>query len=481
MTNRHTYFSLLIALLLSAVSVCASTPRLPRGFMVLEDCPFVVCSEVRDTTELTLDDTQFNTMATGIRFKVNRTEIDTTQEFFTIFNDSVINYLRNEHFQIEKLFIRGAASPEGPYANNQRLGKARTAALFHLIEQKLYVPDAPSPKMESQAIIEDYRYLVDLMEAANDSDAARVRETMEACDWDERCCKKQLQALDRGKLWKRLLEEYFPTLRSARVVIWVKRYELPKADVVAEPIAALTIPAKSPLDELDGKAVMLPGWKYYRRPLMAVRTNLIRDLFYMPKYGFAPSLDIQVEFYPLYGHYTANLGFSWSNWRKWEQQKFFQVRDFQLEARRYFRGGGEFWGPYIGLYAQGLFYGVGFNADEGWQGEGWGAGFDFGYVLRLTKQGHLRMEFAIKIGYLGSIYDEYVYGNPVTKERDDLYYYNYIGSAEEFRRRNTLLTWFGPTDLSIALTYDIVYRTRNRLASRRDNKYHWYPQPIKTH
>lgn len=477
MNNLRTHIILLAMLTLSIVSVCAAD-GLPKGFVVLDNCPFVVCSEMRDSTELILSDRQFNRMATGIRFRVNRTEIDTTQEFFSIFNDSVIRYLRDEHYQIEKLFIRGAASPEGPYANNQRLGLGRTKALFELIEKKLYVPDAPSPKMESQAIIEDYRYLVDLMEAAEDSDAVRVREALESCDWDERCCKQKLRAMDKGKVWKRLLEVYFPTLRSARVVIWVKRYELPKADVVAESIAPLAVPARQPLDELDGKAVMLPGWKYYRRPLMAVRTNLVRDLFYMPKYGFAPSLDIQVEFYPLYGHYTANLGFSWSNWRKWEQQKFFQVRDFQLEARRYFRGGGEFWGPYIGVYAQGLFYGVGLNAEEGWQGEGWGAGFDFGYVLRLTKQGHLRMEFALKLGYLGSVYDEYVYGNPVTKEIDNLYYYNYVGAADNFRKRNTLLTWFGPTDLSIALTYDIVYRTRNRKASREKNQYHWYEQPL---
>lgn len=434
---------------------------------------------MRDTTELTLDDTQFNAMATGIRFKVNRTEIDTTQEFFSIFNDQVIAYLRNQHFQIEKLFIRGAASPEGPYANNQRLGKGRTAALFHLIEQKLSAPDAPMPKMDSQAIIEDYRYLVDLMEAANDSDAVRVREAMEACDWDERCCKKALQALDKGQLWKRLLVEYFPTLRAARVVIWVKRYEMPNLEMITGATPLLNVPRIDALAEMEGKTVMLPGWKYYRRPVMAIRTNFVRDLFYMPKFGFAPTLDVQLEFFPVYSNYTANLAFSWSNWRKWDKQKFFQIRDAQIEVRRYFKQKGEYYGPFVGIYAEGLVYGVGLNAEQGWQGEGWGAGIDIGYSLRLTKSGHLRMEFALKVGYLGSVYDEYVYGNPVTKDIDDLYYYNYTGAAEDFRRRNTLLTWIGPTDLSIALTYDIVYYTRGRKASKENGTYDWYAVPLR--
>lgn len=479
MKNHHAYFLLLITLLCGAVSVGASAPHLPSGFVVLDDCPFIVCSEMRDSTELTLDDSQFNAMATGIRFRVNRTEIDTTQEFFSVFNDQVINYLRNQHFQIEKLFIRGAASPEGPYLNNQRLGRGRTAALFSLIEKKLSAPDAPMPKVDSQAIIEDYRYLVDLMMAADDPDVDRVREAMESCDWDERCCKKSLQSLDNGRLWKRLLEEYFPTLRSARVVIWVKRYELPAAGKIVEPARLLDVPKIDPLAAMEGKSVLLPGWKYYRRPVMAIRTNLVRDLFYMPKFGFAPSLDVQLEFFPVSSHYTANFAFSWSNWRKWNQQKFFQIRDAQIEVRRYFKEKGQYFGPFVGIYAEGLVYGVGLNAEQGWQGEGWGAGFDIGYSLRLTKQGHLRMEFGLKLGYLGSIYDPYVYGNPITGAIDGDYYYNYLGAASQFRKRNHLFTWIGPTDLSIALTYDIAYHTRGRKASKENGTYNWYPVFLK--
>lgn len=454
--------------LLAALALLANCQvALAAGAFVLPDCPFVICSEIDDTTEVKLTDEQFNSMAASLRFEVNTTNFDTTQEFFRIFNDSVISYLRHQHFQIEKLFVRGAASPEGSYSNNRRLGQGRAARLFELIKSDLYAPDAPMPKMESQTIVEDYGYLVELMEAAGDPDAQRVREMFESAGWNEPLCKQLLRKADYGHLWKRLLNEYFPTLRSARVVIWVKRYRPAPESPIETPIAALPVDTLSPIEALVGKTATLPGYPYYRRPVVAIRTNLIRDFFYMPKFGWAPSLDVQLEFFPHYSHYTANMAFTWSNHRHWDTQEFFQVRDGQLEVRRYFRSPGEYYGFFLGAYAQFAKYGIGLDAETGWQGEAWGAGLDIGYSLRLTPKGHLRLEFAMKLGYLGSVFDRYVYGNPVTGETDGLYYYDFIGNADDFRKRNTLLTWGGPTDLSIALTYDIIYSARQHAVHRR--------------
>lgn len=442
-----------LALLLCRNGLSAS------GFVALEECPFVICSEMNDTAQLRLTNEQFNRIAASLRFKVNSTAVDTTQTFFTLFNDSVVQYLRDQHFQIEQLFIRGAASPEGSYANNQRLGQGRAAQLFDYVEKSLYTPDAPMPKMESETIVEDYRYLVELMEAAGDSDALRVRELFESVQWDERLCKQRLRMLDKGVLWKRLLRVYFPDLRAARVVIWVKRYREVPAQRIETPMALLPV---RPLDSIDIHVDLQPKVDRFRFPIVALRTNLVRDFFYMPKFGWAPSLDVQLEFFPVYSHYTANMAFTWSNHRHWDTQEFFQIRDGQLEVRRYFRGCGEYYGFFLGAYAQFMKYGVGLDAETGWQGEAWGAGLDIGYSLPLTPKKHLRLEFAMKLGYFGSVLDRYVYGNPVSNEIDGLYYYDFVGAAEDFHKRNTLFTWGGPTDLSIALTYDIIYRTGKR-------------------
>lgn len=464
----HTYLILLSLLILlgSATNRVQAQALLPEGFTVLEECPFVVCSEMNDTTQLTLDDSQFNHLATSLVFRVNRIEVDYNQPFFLAFNSSVIEWLKHEHFQIEKIFIRGAASPEGPYLNNKRLGMGRTQNMFEIIEKKLHTPDAPTPRMESQSIIEDYRYLLDLLEADNDPEADTIRALFESVQWDEPRCKIALQRLNNGQTWARLLKDYFPRLRSARIVIWVKRYTEAVEPIPATKPTPLETDSVYALAALDGLHV--PEQVFPRIPVVALRTNLVRDLFYMPKYGWAPTLDVQLEYMPLRGHYTANLAFSWSNYRHYDNHHFFQIRDAQVEVRRYFKGSGEYWGPFVGLYAEGIVYGVGLNAEQGWQGEGWGAGLDAGYSLRLTKKGHLRMEFGIKLGYLGSVYDPYVYGNPITGTIDGDYYYNYLGTASKFKKRNHLFTWFGPTDLSIALTYDIIYRPRKKITNQNE-------------
>lgn len=200
-----------------------------------------------------------------------------------------------------------------------------------------------------------------------------------------------------------------------------------------------------------------------RRHLIAIRTNLLHDFFYMPQYGWAFSPNIQLEYYPLKGHYTYNVGMTWGTNRRWDSQEFFQVRDFQLELRRYFRGGGEFKGAYLGVYANGGKYGIGLSPTKGWQGEGGGAGLSVGYVMPLNRKGYWRLEFMAAVGAYITRYDPYVYGNPLSGEVDGDYYYDYLGSASNFKKRNHQFTWFGPTNIGIQVTYDIIYRKRHNV------------------
>lgn len=195
---------------------------------------------------------------------------------------------------------------------------------------------------------------------------------------------------------------------------------------------------------------------------LAIRTNLLHDLFYMPQFGFAPSANIQLEYYPKDGHYTYNLGFTWSNHRHWDDHKFFQVRDLQFEVRRYFKGEAQFTGAYIGAYAHGNKYGIGLSEKKGWMGEGGGAGLGIGYVMSLTKKKNLRLEFMAAVGFYMTYYDPYVWGDPRTGDTSkDWYYYDTTLSKDQYKERNNKFTWFGPTNIGIQVTYDIIYRKRN--------------------
>lgn len=466
--NRITIicFSVILMALNQVVAQPVQSNGLPKGFSVLPDYPFVVIEDYGVSEDLLLSDSLFNTLSVGVKFKVNRTEINTESAFFTLYNEELLPLLFGSHLKLRKLYIRGAASPEGPYENNRRLGIGRAKSLYNLIGgdlQKAYGDNQPL-KTDAQTITEDYGYLIDLMRDEQDPDYEEVRDMFEAVKHDEPAMKQRLQKAQGGKLWKRLYAQYFERLRTARIVLLVSRTrpELPDPSVESAPfVLGPSIFADSyiPLSV----HYQAPEMVYTRRHLLALRTNLLHDGFYMPQFGWAPSINAQLEYYPLGGHYTYNAAFTWSNHRHWSSQEFFQVRDAQLELRRYFRGGGEFLGAYLGAYAQGSVYGIGLSKTKGWEGEGGGAGLAVGYVLPLNKRGNWRLEFMAALGAYLTRYDPYVYGNPVTGDEDGDYYYDYLGSATAFKKRNHQFLWFGPTNLGIQLTYDILYRKPRRM------------------
>lgn len=478
-TAQHLLFLLSLWLLAGGVSRAASYSVSMADidglldnerYSVMAEYPFVIVSDYNEDEAPVMTDSLFNALAVGVRFQVNRTEINTNSDFFRTYHE-LLPFLQREGYQLRQLFLRGAASPEGSYENNRRLGQGRTAALQSLIQQDLSGgPFAQQQiKMDVQSVTEDYAYLITLMEQRHDADYARVKQVFDDCHGDEQTCKQLLSRLDGGRLWSRLKQEYFPELRTARIVLWLSRPKpvfenVSVSDVVVEqPTQPDTIVIEAP--QITVQVPAEPPME--RRHLLALRTNLVHDFFYMPQFGMAFSPNLQVEYYPLDGHYTYNLGFTWSNHRHWTSQKFFQVRDLQLELRRYFQGEGRFLGLYLGAFVHGDVYGIGLSKTKGWEGEGGGAGLSLGYVMPLNKRGNWRLEFMAAAGFFLTRYDPYVYGNPASHEEDGDYYYDYLGSASAFKKRNHQFQWFGPTNLGIQITYDILYR-KNKTVKKGD-------------
>ena len=176
-----------------------------------------------------------------------------------------------------------------------------------------------------------------------------------------------------------------------------------------------------------------------------------------------------LEYFPKHGHFTfgASLDLPW--WQDYDGHKYFQVRNWQLETRYYLRSGdirsnppGEgaaFRGLYLQAYVHTGVFGICFDADRGWEGEGIGAGVGIGYVLPISRNGHWRLEFQLQAGWFGAKYDPYQYENPVDPNyHDNLYYYKWTLLPELFKERQYRFNWIGPTRIGVTLSYDLLYR-----------------------
>ncbi len=402
-----------------------------------------------------VSDSDFFDNSARMGFRVSKWGRADILAFPADFNEVVVPRLLNDGYRLVKVMLRGAASPEGTTQFNRFLGQHRAATLLDYLGEELQ--QSVSEDMLCQANdIEDYQSLLIMMQRAGDTDYGRVSRMWLDSNGNQSAFKQQLRTIDGGRVWNRLLHDYFPQLRQARFILWfaprqaVQPVPVEVPQVVFEPTPIVP----QPIHE-----VLMPQ-RYERRHLIAARTNLFHDFLYVPQFGWAPGFNLQLEYYPLRGHFTYNIGFTFTNHRHWSDYKFFQIRDLQLEVRRYFKGGGRFIGPYLAAYAEGTVFGIGFSNTKGWEGAGGGAGVTAGLTWRLNRKGSLRMEASVSLGFFYARHDPYIYNHPYVGYDDGKYYYDYYGNAQNFKKRNHQFTWFGPTNAGLHITYDIIYRKK---------------------
>lgn len=442
-----------------------------------------------ENQEPSITDEQFYKVALKVIFPVDVYRVDSTQESVKELIRDLIPQINTDSLKPHAMMVKGASSPEGPYRWNQTLSRERSAHAFDYINRHLKFPEEHSTYDDQP---EDYGQLLFLMKEANDPSYKVVKSLVDKYHKAGKLAqlKQQLKRIDGGRLWNRLYKIYYPKLRVARVVLFFKKKAqassssvssgnsgmpnkpdsiaieiLPEQETVPklniEPYGNIEKPVLCGADliqEPDSKEVPFVPLRLYRRHVLGIRTNLLYDFFYLPGHYWAPSPNVQLEYYPLTGHFTANLGFTGPYWHHWSRQQFWQIRDYVLEGRYYFVGQGQFIGPYVSGYVHTNIYGIGLSKTKGWEGEGLGAGAIIGYTMNISRNKRWRLEFSLGVGYYRTKYDPYVYGNPKSTIEDGLYYYDYLGKKEDFKERNHVFTWFGPTNIGVHLTYDLLFR-----------------------
>ncbi len=421
-----------------------------------------------------VSDSVFYRNARGVIFPVNKYYLPQGDPWIRELKEKVEVWATANDLELRHIEMRGASSPEGSIERNNMLAENRARALQDTLRNIFRVGYMlVDPKVKDNP--EDYRALVYEMRKANDPDLSVVQGILERYHYNRVQVKAALKAYNGGRLWQRLLQQYFPIIRYARVLLYFAPKKLALSNFQYRditPDSAGIVPLDMDLQPLPLDTI--PVGELPRRHVLALRTNLLYDFLYMPRYGWAPSPNIAVEFFPKKGRFTYNFELTYPDWEHFDAQRFWQIHDYKFTARCYTRRNkvaprdthgfpnehvrDYYRGFFVGPYIHAGRYGIGFNKQDGWEGEYLGGGLELGYTLPLTKSNRWRLEFTASVGGVISKYDPYVWGNPISGEEDGLYYYDWTHSAEFFIKRNHRFTWLGPTGLGIHLTYDLFYK-----------------------
>ena len=467
----------------AAHSICGLARNMMVLLLVIWLCPQEVLGEEGDYSRFpyvividegdddTVSDGYFFQNAASVIFKVSKWDLPTDDKTLKELREVVLPQISRDSLKVVRVRMRGAASPEGPESFNKVLSENRQKALFDYVKDYLKIPEGDALQIETET--EDYQYLCKRMLQEGDPDYDRVKrlfdEYMPRQEYAK--LKKALRSLDGGRVWNRILVTYFPSLRAARMVIVCQRPPVPVPPVVKEVTPEVTEVPEVVVPEEPETFVE----RYERRELLSVKTNLLFYGVYMPGYNrWCPIPNVAVEYYPLRGHFTYGASFDCPWWQDYWGHKYFQVRNYQIESRYYFRRGdielrpegqgAAFKGFYLQAYGNLALYGICFDERRGWVGEGLGGGLGVGYVMPLSKKGHWRLEFQLQAGVFYTGYDPYQYENPVNPNYiDHLYYYDWTGKPSLFKERQYRFTWVGPTRIGVTLSYDLLYRkARNK-------------------
>ena len=387
---------------------------------------------------------------------------------------SIDSINRDSTLSIVRIDIKGYASPEGPYANNDRLARGRTKSLARFIADSTHV----SPSLfHTSYEAEDWaglRTFVDTIAKIGNREALlAIIDSNREPDSKLAYIKKKYPR-EYAIIRKRAL----PYLRhtDSRIDYTLKRMKLAPGAERIDTTYRLQLDSLANWPELcdGGASCYIP-----RREMLAIKTNLLFYGAYIPGYNrWAPIPNVAIEYYPLKGHFTAGASFDMPWYQDYDAHKYFQFRNYQLEGRYYFKsndagkanGAYEAYGPnkfpgaaysgwFLQAYANTAIFGICFDANRGWVGEGGGGGIGAGYVMPLSRDGHWRLEFSLQAGFFFCKYDPYKYENPINeKYHDDLYYYKWTQKPELFKERQYRWTWIGPTRIGITLSYDLLYR-----------------------
>ena len=189
-----------------------------------------------------------------IDFAVGRADVDTmlgdnASEMRRV-RACIEDVVSREEFALDSLVIVASCSPEGSYASNRRLSKARSESVLKLIEE--FVPQEWKDSLRASELPENWPQLTRLIEhdtliaAATRKQMLSLIETMTDPDAAER-------RLSRMPEYRYLRERLYPQLRSVSFNFYLHRVGMQKDTVHTTEIDTVYMAGLQALKDLDYK------------------------------------------------------------------------------------------------------------------------------------------------------------------------------------------------------------------------------------
>ncbi|MBP5504713.1 MAG: DUF3575 domain-containing protein [Bacteroidales bacterium] len=412
----------------------------------------------------------------GIYFRKDRTEYDGSY----LENQQAVIALKRILDEagidrIDSVKVTAYASPEGVREHNLQLSRERARALAPLVNQYMpeYAPlisvidggEAWEPlhkRIEEDSNLPDYTRQQILAILDDDSVGTDTKK------W--RLQHRLGTDPILGDLYDYILDEHYRYLRCLSIQIdYNDKADIKTPDTLNDSSVSPPPTVENSLadaseadddishpqpDELSDTA--WTGNVHATRPILAVSTNLLYDITYIPKYGVTSIPSFSLEYYPgNYGRFSFGADVEWPMWQHFDTHRYMQIQNVTLNARWYFapKYQHDYRGAYLLANVNSVRYGIGWE-EHGWEGEGVGTSLGIGYKHSLFGSKRLFWEAGAAVGCFWSHYDPYYWGNDAT----GWYYYDYDGPLEEFKERNHPLFWLNPTRVWFSVGVDLFNR-----------------------
>ena len=408
----------------------------------------VVCRRERRQYSVYVD-FRVNSVTLDPNYRNNRTVISRL--------DSIYNALKNDTtITIEAVEFIGTASPEGNSSLNSRLSRARMLEVEKYVRKHISFDDKIITYNDRYV---DWDHLIELVEADQTLPMREeVLKIVKNSYIDVKDAKGQsvdgsvqeLKKLNKGLVWRELLNRYFVKMRTGAVIfltytdipVIIEREPEVGIEIVSDScsydeefIVEESAPAEEPVvKKTDFAMAVSPVLEtlhstVQKNPIMSIKTNLLAYSTLIPNLG------VEVR---LADHWSAEITALYSPFDLFVYNRKTRLLAMNSEVRYWFGGESMRKGHFVGFHVPIAGFNIQLDDDFRYQDPNhalWGLGLNYGYTLPLGNNQKWSLDFTIGFGYMDLRYDVY----------EGVYNGKFI--------RSEMKHYFGPTRIGINISY----------------------------